>query len=262
MSKRLKFTLLMTVISVIAIFVSCKYILRSFKEPIDMYGEDFDITKDYIGERIEGEVPFSAGQCVQLTKTTSRKGFKTTSETYYYAIPVNGEDSEYYYYICVEVNKKDSKPFDTLATHFFLGSQGSYKIEGTLKELDDEVYDHTIEYFMDLYPDMTEEELKTYVRPICFELENYSNAKYALILDVVLLIVTIILWVTFVMSRRTKNATASAVAINSEVPTQIPAQMIDPYSASIPSAIPSDINTNNTPNTDSANNSAIDNQNM
>ena len=262
MSKRLKFTLLMTVVSIVAIIFSCKYVLRSFQEPIDMYGKDFDITKDHIGERIEGDVPFSAGQCVQLTKTTSNKGFKTTSETYYYAIPVNGEDPEYYYYICIEVNKKDCKPFDTLAMNFFLGQQGSHKIEGTLKELDDEVYEHTIDYFKDLYPDMSEEELRTYVRPICFEMENYSTAKYILILDIVLLVITIILWVTFILSRRTKNASATNVAYNGEVPTQIPTHMADQYSAQVPSATIGDTSDSSAQNTVYTDNTVTDNQNI
>ncbi len=222
MSKKLKFTLIMTLITIIAIFVSAKYILRSFKEPIDMYSEDFDITKDYIGERIEGDVPFSAGQCAQLTKTSSRKGFKTTSETYYYAIPVNGADPEYYYYICVEVKENNIQAFNTLATHFFLGSYGSHKIEGTLTELDDEIYDYTIDYFKTLYPDMSEEELKEYVRPICFELENYSNAKIALIFDIVLLIITITLWTLFITAgKKTK------IAVPNEM-TNIPVAMDNP----------------------------------
>ena len=270
MSKLLKFSLLSTFIFVVAAFLSAGYIVRSFKDPIDMYSADFDITKDHKGERIEGEVPFSAGQCVQMTKTTTRKGFKTTTETYYYAIPVNGDDPDYYYYICVEVKEKDVDAFNALTAHLFLGTEGSKKIEGTLTKLDDEVYDYTIDYFKEFYPEMSESEIKEYVLPICFEMENYSNAKIAILIDVVLLIVTVFLLYLFIKSTKTKKASVANVAFSGNVPVQMPVQMDSQYTDDNPNAIPETMNYNtttnanytNNSNTDYTNNSNIDNQNL
>ena len=255
MSKLLKFTLLSTLAFIIAVFLSTGFIVRSFKEPSDIYDSNFVISNDYIGERLEGEVPFSAGQCAHLTKTSSRKGFKTKSEIYYYAIPVNGEDPENYYYICVEVNENNADTFKALTANLFLGTQGSYKIEGTLKELDSEIYDYSIDYFKDFFPTKTDEEIKEHVLPLCLEMENYSSAKYALIIDIVLLIVTGILWGLFIKSIKTKNASPSNITLGSELPVQMPIQMNNEYSETIPGA--ADYNT--TEKVDSANNFNTDN---
>lgn len=216
MTKILKFTLLVTLIFGIFVFLSSKFILRSFKEPNDMYSNDFDITEDYIGERIEGDVPFSLGQCAVLTETKTRKGFKTKTETYYYIIPVNGSDPEYYHYICISTNKNNLTAFDALTTHFYLETYGSHKIEGTLAKLDDETYEYMLDYVRDMYPSITEEELKEYFLPICFEQENYKNAKIALAIDIVLFIITIGFWFAYIATIR-KNSKKVAPATSSNV---------------------------------------------
>ena len=252
MTKSLKITLLVTLVFVIFVFLSSKYIFRSFKEPIDMYGNNFDITEDYIGERIEGDVPFSLGQCALLTETKSRNGFKTKKETYYYIIPINGADPDYYYYICIATDKDDLKTFDKLTTHFYFETYGSYKIEGTLEELDKETYNYMLDYIRDLYPSMSEAELKEYFRPICFEQENYKNAKFALIIDIILFIITIGLWASYIITIRRSSKTASSITTSniaytspgaSLIPGQIPIKNtnFDPFDLN--GDIPYEVNT-------------------
>lgn len=225
MSKKLKFALLLTFIAGVAIFLSGKYIIRSFQEPIDMYSEDFEISSDYLGKRIEGEVPFSAGQCSTLTETTTRNGIKTGSKTtYYYAIPVNGANPDYYYYISIEVNKKSKSDFDNLTLNLYNGTYGNYKVEGTLEKLDDEAYNYMLDYFVDANPDMTRSELKEYVLPYYFKQENYGNVYITIILNVIATGAAIILWVLYILAcKNTKKAIQYTQGIHT-VPTQVPIQ--------------------------------------
>ena len=117
---------------------------------------------------------------------------------------------------------------------------------------------------------MSESEIKEYVLPICFEMENYSNAKIAILIDVVLLIVTVFLWCLFIKSSKTKKATVSNVAFSSDVPVQMPVEMNNQYTEANPSVIPETMNYNttsnvdytNNSNTDYTNNSNTDNQNL
>lgn len=241
MTKSLKITLVTTLIFVIWVIASYSFIARSFKDPIDMYNENFNIKDDYIGERLEGELPFSLGQCAQLTETKSRNGFKTKKETYYYVIPVYGTDPEYFYYICIAAGKKDVTSFETLTTHFILGTYGNKKIEGTLEELDDETYEYMLDYLHELFPSLSEAELKEYARPICFEQENYKGARIALVVAIILFIATAGLWASYIITIRknTKKAstptTTSNVTYgspnNTQIPTQVPVQdsNFDPF---------------------------------
>lgn len=195
-------------------FISTDLILLGFKEPVDFYGDDFDITEDHEGERIEADVPCCFGQAAVYTTTTKKNGTTTKRNTYFYVIPAQSPDDDYYFYIAVKVNEKDRSKFDALTTKTFNDEYGSLKLEGSLEKLDSEAYDYMLEYVEELYaesdPFESEEELKHYVLPLCFQTKNFSAGKTYIIIDICLFVGAVASWIGFFAIKSKENAKRAA----------------------------------------------------
>lgn len=201
----------LTIILGLAIFLTSSLVMLSLKEPIDFYSDDFDINEDHKGDRIEADVPFCFGQAAVLTTTTKKNQYVTKKNTYYYVIPAQSPDDDYYFYIAVKVDEKKRDEFEKLTDKTFNNESGSLKLEGSLEKLDPEAYDYMLEYVEELYADtdgafQSEEELKHYVLPICFQPKNISVGKTYIIIDVSLLIATILSWVGFIIANSKEKA--------------------------------------------------------
>ena len=155
-----KFLLTLAIISTICLgifaFLSYELIFLSFKDPVDFYGDDFDITKDHSGERIEADVPYCFGQAAVYTVTTQSNGTTSKRNTYYYVIPAIAPDDDYYFYIAVKVDEKDRAKFEELTEKTFNDSYGSIKLEGSLEKLEDKAYKYMLDYVEELYADSEE----------------------------------------------------------------------------------------------------------
>ena len=205
----------LTIITGLMIFVTSSLVMLSLKEPVDFYGDDFDINEDHKGDRIEADIPFCFGQAAVLTTTTKKNQYVTKKNTYYYVIPAQAPDDDYYFYIAVKVDEDDRSKYENLTNKTFNGETGSIKIEGSLEKLDSEAYDYMLEYVEELYADtdgafQSEEELRHYVLPICFQPKNISVGKTYIIIDVSLIIATILSWVGFTIANSKAKARQAA----------------------------------------------------
>ena len=217
----------MTVILLVLIISNNNHIMRSFAEPVDMYSSEFTNAADFKGKRVKGAIPFSAGECVEITTTTTIRGFKTKEKSHYYAIPVNGENPEYYYYICAEVKEDRKYVFDILTENFIDNTTGHYTVEGSIKKIDNDTYEYMLDYFCELYPDMTRSELKQYVLPYCFYPETYDNVKTWIIIDSIALVLTVIFWIIFIIGLfKPSRARTRTIVDNSTYEYQTPIEIV------------------------------------
>lgn len=201
---------LVTIIFVATIVATGKDILLSFKEPMDFYADDFDVTEDHDGDRLIADIPFCLGECATEVTTKSSYGSTSKTETHYYIIPAVVPDDDYYYYMCIKVYEKDKKKFDDLTDLTMTGEYGSLKVDGRLTKLEDEAFDYMVDLFKEADYFTSDEELEHYLLPLCFESVNYSFAKGALVVAIVSFIASIALWIAYFKSRSNEKAKLAA----------------------------------------------------
>lgn len=191
----------------------------SFQDPVDIYETGFDIVEHEDGGHIKTEIFASFGDCASETLTTTKNGTVTSSSTdYYYIVPVYDKNDEEYY-ICIKIDQDDrslmnkitNETWDYLeGTIDYLGSN-IYDFEGTISEVDDEIYDYMLDWFRQAEAFDNETELRAHVLPYYLETMHFDAAPSRIIVFVVLLVLTILFWVLFFVKRsKMKNANAAA----------------------------------------------------
>lgn len=230
----LKVAIIFTIILIAWAWISSKLIFLSFEDPIDIYDGSFNISDHGTGGRIESSLYLSLGECVSETTTTTKNGRTTSSSTdYYYAIPVDGDDPDYYYYICVVVDSDDKSTLNAITnnTYDYFNDYDlshldrEYKFEGTLKEMDDDVYDYVKDWFKE--GGWTSEEIKEYVLPIVLTPMNFDMAPAYIIIFIVILLFTILFWVLFFVKK--SKLKAQAATAQAQFQAQFPGQEYGQY---------------------------------
>ena len=225
----LKPALIFTVFTVIIGFMFYRPILLSFNDPKDIYADGFDIVEHGDGGRIETEIFASYGDCASETTTTTKNGAVTSSSTdYYYIVPVYDKNDEEYY-ICIEVSDDNYTLFNRITNETWDFLEGSidyigsnvYNFEGTISELDDEVYQYMLDWFRQAEAFENETELRAHVLPLCLTTINFDAVPAFIIIFLILLALTILFWVLFFVKRsKAKAVNASAangMAMNNEM---------------------------------------------
>lgn len=243
----LRLALILSIVTIIWGVTSAKLVFLSFEDPQDIYETGFDIVEEEDGGHIKTEIFASYGDCASETLTTTKNGSVTSRSTdYYYIIPAyDKNDNEYY--ICLKVdederslmNRITNETWDYLeGTIDYVGSN-IYEFEGTINELDDEIYDYMLEWFREAEAFDNETELRAHVLPLCLESMNFDGASMRIIVFVVLLALSILFWV-LLFAKRSKNKTANATAAaangmygasyNGATLNGVPVTNADPYS--------------------------------
>lgn len=217
----LKIAIVFTILAIFLGYTMSELIFLSFKDPVDIYDYGFDIVKHGEGGHIKTEIFASYGDCASETLTTTKNGTVTSSSTdYYYIIPVYDKNDEEYY-ICIEVDQDDRKLFNNITnetwdyldgTIDYIGSY-TYDFEGTIEELDDELYEYMLEWFREVDAFENETELRAHVLPLCLNSMNFGAAPTYIIILIVVLVLTVFFWILFFV-RRSKIKANNAAAMS------------------------------------------------
>lgn len=212
-------------ISIIFGIVFYKLVILSYEEPEDIYEYGFDILEHGEGGRIETEIYASFGECVSETTTRTKYGIETSSSTdHYFAVPVFDKYDQVYY-MCVEVREGNYDKYNQIVddTYAYLADEtgeaefpaSTIDFEGTISELDDEIYEYVLDWFRDGAMFESEAELKERVLPLYLEPMNFSGAPTFLLAFIVFVIISIVLWIVFFVLRskeKKENAMAQSMA--------------------------------------------------
>lgn len=219
------------------VYFSWNVIFLSFKDGVDLYGEDFNIIEHGEGGRIVADIDLSLGECVSETTEYTKNGRKTSSSTdYYYVVPVwVGEEDTYY--VCVQVDQKDRSLYNKITnqTYDYLDGKdisSSYvtaSFDGTIDELDDELYDYMLEWAREGEMFDSETEMRTHMLQLYLQPINFDSSTQYIIVNIVLLAIAVLFWILFFVKGRTVRP-ANANADNSyNVNTNMPQYSPDPY---------------------------------
>ncbi len=198
--------LIFTILFGVAVFFFSETIFLSFEEPVDMYAENFDIIEHGEGGRIETQLFACTGAFVsETTTTTSKRGGSTSTTDYYYAIPVYDNKGEIYY-IAIEVTESNRSMFNTIARNsqsYDTYGNTTFDFDGTIDDLDDDIYQYMLEYFRgyDIYED--ESDLRAHVLPLCLDTIDFDIAPAFIVIIIVLLALAILFWILY-FKRRSK----------------------------------------------------------
>lgn len=216
----LKAALVFTILFGVATFIFSDVIFLSFKDEEDLYGEEFDIIEHGEGGRIATEIYASLGECASETTTTKKNGRVTSTSTdYYYVVPAWDKDEETYY-ICVKVDKDDRSTYEKITNEtwdYLYGHTDYYgdttiDFEGTIEELDDELYDYMLEWFREGEMFENETDLRNHVLQLCLEPLDFDSAGIFIAIVIVLLVLAVLFWILFFV--KGKNRTSNAYAGN------------------------------------------------
>lgn len=213
------------VFTILTIFIgvsSFDLITLSFQDPVDIYDEDFDIVEHGEGGHIKTELYASYGECASEVLTTTNNGTVTSRSTdYYFVIPVFDNDNDEEYLICVQIDEGDYSLFNKMSNETinyiygdidYFGSY-TYNFDGTIEELDEELYDYMLEYFRDSEWYEDEADLRAHVLPLCLNTMHFDGAPSRIVMVVVFLLLAILFWVLFFV-KRSKIKAANAAAAN------------------------------------------------
>ena len=227
MGKKLLTALGMTLLVIICILVFNNFLMRSFSEPIDMYGDDFTSAENYVNKRVKGDLPFSAGQFSWETTTTYIKGITKKDESYYYAIPVKGKNPQYLYFIAAKVDEKEMNIYERATAAFYSDTNitYSYPIEGTIKKLDNKTYEYMLSYFRDIYPELSESELREHILPYGFYPETYKYIELCIALIIIVILSAVLYWIYFFVCLF-KPKKAKTTNVSESYTYQSPAEII------------------------------------
>ncbi len=241
-----KIAIICTTLFVILSFLFSKLIFLSFKDAEDIYGETFDIIEHQDGGHISTEIYACVGECASKTITTTTNGTVTGKSTdHYYIVPAFDKDEETYY-ICVKVDSKDRSVYNRITneTLDYLYGDTDYlgdttiDFEGTISELDEELYGYMLEYFREAEFYDSETELRNHVLPLYLEPMNFDVSTTYIIILVVLFVLTVLFWFLTFRQGRTRRASAATnemymnngVNLNGvPVNTNMPQYNADPY---------------------------------
>lgn len=192
------------IFGIVMVLFSWDTILYSFQEPIDIYEDGYDFAKEGKGGHIDTTLYASLDVAASLTTTTTRRGSTVSSSTnYYYIIPVFTEKGEEYF-VCVEVSESDRSKYEALAdaTWDYLLDETAedvnhpgIKFTGTVKKLDDEVYEYMKDWFREAEWFESDADINERVLPLVLEELNFENRNGLLIADVVLFALAIVFFI-------------------------------------------------------------------
>ncbi len=216
----LKAAIVLTIIFGVATFLLFETISLTLQDEQDLYADDFNIIENGDGGHIVAEIYASLGECASETTTTKTNGAVTSKSTdYYYVVPVFvGEDE---YYICAKVEKSERSTYNRITDdtwEYLYDETGELDLgnvtanfEGTIKELDGELYDYMLEYFREAEWFENETELRSHVLQLYLEPMDLESCVGEIIVLVILLVLAVLFWILFFVTGKNRNTPAYAV---------------------------------------------------
>lgn len=218
---KFKAAVFFTILFGLAAYLLLETVILTFTDEQDLYGENFDIIENGDGGHIVADIYASLGQCSYETTTTKNKsGAITSSSTdYYYIVPAFDKNDETYY-ICIKVRKDERSIFNTITNNTYDYLSGEIDelefgevttaFEGTIKDLDDELYNYALEWFREAEMYEDEADLRNHVLPLYLEPMKLDSATREIIVLSVLLALTVTFWILFFKARRNTPTAAYA----------------------------------------------------
>lgn len=250
----LQIAIVFSVLLIIWTVISAKLVYLSFQDEEDIYKLGFDIVEHGEGGHIKSDIYASLGTCAYETTTRTKNGATVSSSTdYYYVIPAFDKNDDLYF-ICVLVDSKDASAYQAIT---YNDNAKAVSFEGTINELDDEIYDYMLESMKEWNDEAgfyaSDAELKKHVLPLYLQPMNFDSATVYIIIFLVILALTILMWALFFMKRSKLNAAAAAfqaqaqyqgnVAFGSDGQVMDASQLVNIYGTSYPKSSLAHINT-------------------
>ena len=152
------------------------------------------------------------------------------------------------------VDSKDASAYKAIT---YNDNAKAVSFEGTINELDDEIYDYMLESMKEWNDEAgfyaSDAELKKHVLPLYLQPMNFDSATANIIVFLVILALTILMWALFFMKRSKLNAAAAAfqaqaqyqgnVAFGSDGQVMDASQLVNIYGTSYPKSSLAHINT-------------------
>lgn len=190
---RFRFGMMFIFFAGVLLFTGFKDSMASFKNPIDLYAEDTDVTKINDTQLINAEI-YAVMDCfVEEETTTKNKSGAITGKRsdFYYIVPAFNEDDTYYIGIKVPESKKSKYDKISDNTYNYLAGYTNdfgddvVNVTGRLAKLDDKKYAYLREWFEE--SDWTEEEIDQYVLPVYIKTFDPATARILFFVSIALL---------------------------------------------------------------------------
>lgn len=219
----LRFAIICSTILIVWTVMSAKLVYLSFQDAEDIYKLGFDIVEHGEGGHIKSDIYYSLGTCAYETTTTTKHGSTVSSSTdYYYVIPAYDKNDDVYF-ICVLVDSKDDSAYKSIT---YDENAKAVSFEGTINELDDEIYDYMLESMKEWNDDTefyaSDAELKNHVLPLYLQPMNFDAATAYIITFLVILVVTILMWALYFIKRSKLKVEAATFQAQIQAQPQYP----------------------------------------
>lgn len=176
------------------------------KKPVDLYADETDIHDLTKTTNLEAEIYMTLDYFATETTTTTNNGnFVSRDVDHYFIIPAfSGDDA---YFIGIRVDKDDVNTFMTISDEtyeYVMGDAADFGMttimeEGTLKDMDDEMYGYFVEWFEESGWFENESDIAKYVLPLYFDPANMANSRLwfriagaALLVGIILLVLALV----------------------------------------------------------------------
>lgn len=211
----IRIAIVMIILAGVIIYASRNDITSMFTKPVDICGDDFEVSKLKKGLGVDTEI-CCALDCSSYLETTRKQNGATTGKTYdyFYIIPIFDKDVDKdERYILLKVGQEDKKLLDTMTDEFWAYLSGeaeyygytTYQIRGTLRKADKEAYKYMKEWFEEAEWFEDDSQIDELVLPLVLQVYSADTMRVIFIIAVVMLLLGILIIVLAIASAR-KNA--------------------------------------------------------
>lgn len=195
MSTMRKISIIGMIVLAIFAFGTRQNIIAAFSEPVDInvdYPDDYDEVK-----AVKTELNKILDVCAEEETTTKNKYGSVTNKRYdyYYIVPVYIESEDDAYYVAVKVPSDKRNDYENVCNTTWAWAAGeveeleSVEFEGTLVEMEDELYKHYKSWFYEMEWFESTEDSKKYALPLVLTPVDLQATKVITIIGAVLFVV-------------------------------------------------------------------------
>ena len=205
-------------IGILLCSVGAQDMIAAFYTPIDIY-EDYPADYSKV-KAVDTELGMLLDIfCEEETVKKQNGAITGRSYDYYYILPVFSSSDEDTYYIALMIDAEDAKPYNELvdATWAYLDYESDYvlaepiEFKGTLKKMEDELYEYFENWFTEYEYFENDEDMKKHLLPYVLDKTHFGNMKIMAYITIGLFAIGFIMLILAIIPHKKYSEPARAI---------------------------------------------------